>query len=57
MMSEFLMRTAFQAISTALGSTGILCLYASFVNPRLAVYAILCLSTATAMTLALPKSA
>ena len=48
-----LSQMALRAFATVYGTLGILCVCASFVAPRAALYAILNLGTATAITLAL----
>ena len=48
-----LSRLALRVVATVLGSFGIFCLHCSFVVPRVALHAIVCLGTAAAITLAL----
>jgi hypothetical protein len=47
-----LSRLMLRVIATTLGSFGFVCLIASFAAPRAALYAILCLGAASAITLA-----
>lgn len=46
----------FRAASLAIGGLGVFALWASFQAPAVAAYAILSLSLATGMTVAMPKT-
>ena len=48
-----LSQIALWAIATVLGSIGILCVWFSNLGPRIALHAVVCLSTAAAITVAL----
>jgi hypothetical protein len=48
-----LSQIALWAIATVLGSIGILCVWFSNLGPPIALHAIVCLSTAAAITIAL----
>jgi hypothetical protein len=48
-----LSRIALQAVATVFGALGILCLWFSFLAPRIALHAVVCLGTAAVITISL----
>jgi hypothetical protein len=57
MSPEFLLRTALQVVSALFGGSGVFFVWTSFHSTLGAAYAILFLSIASCITLALPKAA
>ena len=53
MMAERLSRIGLRVIGTTLGSVGVVAASLSWLGPRVALHAIVCLLTATAITYAL----
>ena len=55
MLTQTFLRATLQALSLVFGGFGIFFLWASFYSPPLASYTIFFLTSATALTFALPK--